>query len=67
MVFVSFLDEFPWNLDDEALLVPLDVGRWAVISGGKPDHRRRVAADLRALSRHPAALPRRKQYALDVA
>jgi hypothetical protein len=53
MVFVSLLDEFPWHLDDAALLVPLDVGRWAVISGGAPELRRRVATDLRALSHRP--------------
>lgn len=67
MVFVSFMDEFPWQLDDDALTVPLDVGWWAVISGGKPDHRRRVAADLRALShRSRRSLPRRR-LALDAA
>ena len=54
MVFVSFMDEFPWQLDDDALAVPLDVGRWALIRGGTPHLRRRVAADLRALSRGPA-------------
>lgn len=54
MVFVSFMAEFPWQLDDDALAVPLDVGRWALIRGGTPHFRRRVAADLRALSRGPA-------------
>ena len=44
MVFVSFMDEFPWYLDEAVLLVPLDVGRWAVISGGKPELRRRIAS-----------------------
>ena len=55
MVFVSFMDEFPWHLNDNALAVPLDVGRWAVTRGRTPALRRRVAADLRALSRGPAA------------
>jgi hypothetical protein len=54
MVFVSFTDEFPWDLDDDALAVPLDVGRWALIRGGTLELRRSVAADLRALSRGPA-------------
>jgi hypothetical protein len=54
MVFVSFTDEFPWQLDDDALAVPLDVGRWALISGSTLDLRRSVAADLRALARGPA-------------
>lgn len=54
MVFVSFSDAFPWQLDDDALAVPLDVGRWALIRGGTQQLRRRVAADLRALSRGPA-------------
>ena len=36
-----------------ALAVPLDVGRWALIRGATPHLRRRVAADLRALSRGP--------------
>lgn len=60
MVLVSFMNEFPWHLDDDALAVPLDVGRWAVTRGRTPALRRRVAADLRALSRGPAgALTRR--------
>jgi hypothetical protein len=54
MVCVSFTDEFPWQLDDNALAVPLDVGRWALIRGGTLDLRRSVAADVRALSRGPA-------------
>ena len=54
MVFVSFMDEFPRHLDDDALAVPLDVGRWALVRGGTPDLRRSVAADVRALSRGPA-------------
>ncbi len=68
MVFVSFMDEFPWYLDDAALLVPLDVGRWAVVSGGKPELRRRVATDLRALShRHAGARTREPILTRDAA
>ena len=67
MVFVSFMEEFPWHLDDEALLVPLDVGRWAVVSGGQGDLRRRVAADLRALSHRSPAAQRWPLHTLDAA
>lgn len=67
MVFVSFLDEFPWHLDDHTVLVPFDVGCWAVISGGRPDLRRRVAADLRALSYHLAVPQRPQLHTLDAA
>ena len=68
MVFVSLMDEFPWHLDDAALLVPLDVGRWAVIAGGAPELRRRVAADLRALShRAPGARTPKAMLTLDAA
>jgi len=50
------------------LLVPLDVGRWAVISGGKPELRRRIAAELRALShRRAGARTREPILTLDAA
>ena len=67
MVFVSFMEEFPWHLDDDALMVPLDVGRWAVISGGQGDVRRRVAADLRALSHRSPPEQRGQLHNLDAA
>ena len=68
MIFVSFMDEFPWYLDEAVLLVPLDVGRWAVISGGKPELRRRIAAELRALShRRAGARTREPILTLDAA
>lgn len=31
-MFVSFMDEFSWQLDDDALAMPLDVGRGAVLA-----------------------------------
>ncbi len=67
MVFVSFMEEFPWHLDDDALMVPLDVGRWAVISGGQGDVRRRVAADLRALSHRSPSAQRGQLHSVDAA
>jgi len=68
MVCVTVLDEFPWHFGDDGLTVPLDVGRWAVITGGTPELRRRVAEELRVLSHRPVHLaPIRRPTALSAA
>lgn len=57
MVTVSILSQYPQTADDDTKVVPLDVGRWAVLEGGTPAQRRRIAHELRALARRlPARL-----------
>lgn len=51
MVIVTVLQNYPSGLGDDARVVPLDVSRWAVLSGGTPAEQRRVARELRVLAR----------------
>lgn len=50
MVSLTFATTYPPSLGDAATVVPLDVGRWAVITGPEVE-RRRLANELRLLSR----------------
>ncbi len=51
MVIVTVLQDYPSGLAEDMRVVPLDVSRWAVLSGGSPAEQRRVARELRVLSR----------------
>jgi len=51
MVTVNILSRYPQAVAEDIKVVPLDVGRWAALEGGKPAERRRVAQELCALAR----------------
>jgi hypothetical protein len=51
VVTVSTVSQYPQSVADDTKVVPLDVGRWAVLEGGTQAQRRRIASELRALAR----------------
>jgi hypothetical protein len=56
MVLVTIVTDPPEPADAQATVVPLDAGRWALVSGLDPVQRRRVAYELRLLARRGATL-----------
>lgn len=56
MVIVTVVPQYPRDLGELEQVVPLDAGRWAVLTEGTPAERRRVARDLRLLSHRRPAL-----------
>jgi hypothetical protein len=57
MVTVTLLREYPVNPEEESRVIPLDAGRWALLTGGSAVERRRVANELRVMAHRRAALP----------
>jgi hypothetical protein len=57
MVTVTLLREYPLDPEEESQVVPLDAGRWALLSGGSQVERRRVANELRVMTHRRAPPP----------
>ncbi len=57
MVTVTLLREYPLDAQEEARVIPLDAGTWALLAGGSEVERRRVANDLRVMAHRRTASP----------
>jgi hypothetical protein len=57
MVTVTLLPEYPRDPDEGSRVIPLDAGRWALLTGGSEVERRRVANDLRVMAHRRTASP----------
>lgn len=57
MVTVTLLREYPLDPEEESQVIPLDAGRWALLTGGSAVERRRVANELRVMAHRRAASP----------
>lgn len=57
MVTVTLLPSYPADVTEGTRVVPLDAGRWALLSGGTEIERRRVANELRVMAHRRATPP----------
>lgn len=57
MVTVTLLREYPLDPEEESRVIPLDAGRWAMLTGGTEIERRRVANELRVMMHRRAGQP----------
>ena len=49
MVTVTLHPNYPADAGEDRPVVPIDAGRWALLSGGSEIERRRVANELRVM------------------
>ena len=57
MVTVTLIREYPRDPKEESQVIPLDAGRWALLTGGSQVERRRVANELRMLAHRRTTPP----------
>lgn len=55
MVTVTLIREYPRDPQEESQVIPLDAGRWALLTGGSAVERRRVANELRVMAHRRTA------------
>ena len=57
MVTVTLLPDYPAGAGEETRVVPIDAGRWALLSGGTDVEQRRVANELRVMTHRRTTPP----------